>query len=269
MKMNTVLVAAVLAASVAVAKEAVWKSDGSGGWGSSKRWVNGNVPDPDGGETWTVKINDGDTAVVTDADKRYFECITSLSVGENAKLVVTNYSPLTFNFPMSGKGKVEIYGSGVVTQRYESTAYQYNNTGGWEIFDGVLVVCCPLSLSSSTVVQFRCPYGVWSPGVIEPDPTYSVQFRGLYGNGTVRDPTGGSIETITFAALSNSSGPCDFSGDFANFGSSFYITVNGARQIISNPATSSSLYNPRMFASGSLGFAAFPAKVNIRSGNGD
>ena len=269
MKINTILVAAALAASSTVAKEAVWKADGSGGWGSPSRWENENVPDPDGGETWTVKIKDGDTAVVTDADKRYFECITSLSVGENAKLVVTNDSPLTFNFPTSGKGKVEIYGSGVVTQRYESTAYQYNNTGGWEIFDGVLAVYCPLSLSSSTVVQFRCPYGVWSPGVIEPDPMYSVQFRGLYGNGTVRDPTGGSIATITFAALSNSSDPCDFSGDFANFGSSFYITVNGARQIISNPATSSSLYIPRMFASGSLGFAAFPAKVNIRSGNGE
>ena len=269
MKMNMVLVAAALAASSAAAKEAVWKADGSGGWGSPNRWENENVPDPDGGETWTVKINDGDTAVVTDADKRYFECITSLSVGENAKLVVTNDSPITFNFPMSGKGKVEIYGSGVVTQRYESTAYQYNNTGGWEIFDGVLAVYCPLSLSSSTVVQFRCPYGVWSPGVIEPDPTYSVQFRGLYGDGTVRDPTGGGIATITFASLSSPSAPCDFSGNFANFGSSFYITVNGARQIISNPATSAALNSPRFFNSGSLGLAAFPSTVNMRSGNSE
>ncbi len=260
MKINTILVAAALAASSTVAKEAVWKADGSGGWGSPSRWENENVPDPDGGETWTVKINDGDTAVVTDADKRYFECVTSLSVGENAKLVVTNYSPLTFNFPTSGKGKVEIYGSGVVTQRYETSYYQYNNTGGWEVFDGTLAIYCTVD----HYITLRCSYGVWAPGVIQLDPAQVVNFRGLYGDGTIEDPTGGSVASVTFAALNSASDKCDFAGDFAGVSSSFYLSVNGARQVISDAETAASLYRPELFNDGTLALAAFPGLIVMR-----
>ncbi len=260
MKINTILVAAALATSSTVAKEAVWNAEGSGGWGSSSRWVNGNVPDPDGGETWTVTINDGDTAVVTDADKRYFECIASLAVGENAKLVVTNYSPLTFNFPTSGKGKVEIYGSGVVTQRYETSYYQYNNTGGWEVFGGTLAIYCTVS----HYINLRCPYGVWAPGVIQLDPVQTVNFRGLYGDGTIEDPTGGSLSTVTFAALNNPNDPCNFTGSFSGVSGSFNLTINGAYQCISNAVTAASLYKPDLYNDGTLSLVAFPNQINMR-----
>ena len=258
---------ALVLASVAVGDTAVWLETGTGGWASPERWKDGKVPVPSVASPWTVTIPDCANAVVTDADKEYFEALGKLNINSNAVLTVTNDADLALSCPLTGgiEMKVVKLGSGTLTLRYTQTKYQFNTekTGSrWLIRDGVLAVD---SCETSGVMEFRCPVGVWSPGVLRLDSKTTVQLRGLYGDGKVEIPA--PVETVTFAA--NNGADNDFSGVFDAGNSSFYITVNGGHQKISNLDTAAALYKPRFMGSGTsrLALASFPdSAMSVRAG---
>ena len=266
-KVCIVSTCAFTAAFAAFCDTAVWLESGTGGWSSPDRWVDGKVPVPSADKPWTVKIGDSVNAVVTDADKAYFEAMGQLTLGSNAVLTVTNDADLALSCPLTGgiEMKVVKLGSGTLTLRYTQTKYQFNTekTGSrWLIRDGVLAVD---SCETSGVMEFRCPVGVWSPGVLRLDSKTTVQLRGLYGDGKVEIPA--PVETMTFAA--NNGADNDFSGVFDAGNSSFYITVNGGHQKISNPDTAAALYKPRFVGSGTsrLALASFPdSAMSVRAG---
>ena len=93
-KVCIVSTCAFTAAFAAFCDTAVWLESGTGGWNSPDRWVDGKVPVPSADNPWTVEIGDSVNAVVTDADKAYFEAMGQLTLGSNAVLTVTNDADL-------------------------------------------------------------------------------------------------------------------------------------------------------------------------------
>ena len=85
---------AFAAAFAAFCDTAVWLESGTGGWSSPNRWVDGKVPVPSADNPWTVTIPDCANAVVTDADKEYFEALGQLNINSHAVLTVTNDADL-------------------------------------------------------------------------------------------------------------------------------------------------------------------------------
>lgn len=261
---------ALVFSTIAVGDIAVYLESGSGGWSSPDRWQDGKVPDPNGaGAPWTVKIGDCVNAVVSDGDKVYFETMGQLTLGSNSVLTVTNDYDLALSCNVTGgiESRVVKLGDGVFTLRYANTYYQFNiekSGSRWEIKDGTLAVdACALTKGP----EFRCPVGVFSPGVLRLDSRLAVQLRGLYGDGVVELPESATAETLTFAA-NQADAPNDFSGSF-RFHNNFYLSINGGYQKISNPDTAAALFKPKFLGAGSsrLALAAFPASaMSVRAG---
>ncbi len=263
-KVCIVSTCAFTAAFAAFCDTAVWLESGTGGWSSPDRWVDGKVPVPSVASPWTVTIPDCANAVVTDADKEYFEALGQLNINSNAVLTVTNDADLALSCPLTGGIEMRIVklGTGTLALKYTQTKYQFNTEKAgsrWEVYDGALATD---SCGLAGPIEFRCPVGVWAPGVFRLDTACQVQLRGLYGDGTVEIPS--SLGEPLVFAQNQAGSPNDFSGMFKTDNTSYKFIFNGAYQKISDPDVAGSLKSPEIGGGARLALTAFPDTLQFR-----
>ena len=211
----TVAVLATLACLRTEGATHTWDPHGSGGWGSSGRWVGGGTP----GAGDTVAFS-GCTGIVTAADASYLSGISVVTFSAGAGLVMSNEASeadLSCGAKFSGDGVLIKRGSGVARLTCVETSERqaFYMDGGIEVYAGTLFM--PRNITKDCYIT---RLAVYAPGIFVQAGGNGVSYvsGGLYGDGTISNDVS---KTFRVSGGDTNDVPV-FSGKFMN--KAYFVT---------------------------------------------